>query len=81
MLRPLKKANAEMRQVLNKALKTEVHSPLCELYMYTYITWAHWLANNMYFIAVQEAYWQKANNCLADLVFKSPLPACLVHEL
>ena len=37
MLRPLKKADAETRQVLNKSLKTEVHSPLCEFYIYIYI--------------------------------------------
>ena len=34
MLRPLRKANAETRRVLNKALKTEAHSPLCKLYIY-----------------------------------------------
>ena len=37
MLRPLRKANAETRRVLNKALKTEAHSPLCKLYIYIYI--------------------------------------------
>ena len=37
MLRPLRKANAETRRVFNKALKTEAHSPLCKLYIYTYI--------------------------------------------
>ena len=36
MLRPLRKVNAEMRRVLNKALKTEAHSPLCKLYIYIY---------------------------------------------
>ena len=35
--RPLRKANAKTRWVLNKALKTEAHSPLCELYIYIYI--------------------------------------------
>ena len=34
MLRPLRKANAETRRVLNKAFKTEAHSPLCKLYIY-----------------------------------------------
>ena len=37
MLRPPRKANAEMRRVLNKALKMEAHSPFCELYRYIYI--------------------------------------------
>ena len=37
MLRPLRKANAETRRVLNKALKTEAHSPLCKLDIYIYI--------------------------------------------
>ena len=32
MLRPLRKANAEPRRVLNKTLKTEAHSPLCDLH-------------------------------------------------
>ena len=36
MLRPLRKANAETRRVLNKALKTEAHSPLCKSYIYIY---------------------------------------------
>ena len=36
MLRPLRKANAETRRVLNKALKTEAHSPLCKLYIYIF---------------------------------------------
>ena len=37
MLRPLRKANAETRRVLSKALKTEAHSPLCKLYIYKQI--------------------------------------------
>ena len=37
MLRPLRKANSETRRVLNKVLKTEAHSPLCELY--NFIEW------------------------------------------
>ena len=36
-LRPLRKANAETRRVLNKALKTEAPSLLCKLYIYIYI--------------------------------------------
>ena len=36
MLRPLRKANAETRRVFNKALKTEAHSPLCKLYIYSF---------------------------------------------
>ena len=37
MLRSLRRANAEMRLVLNKTLKTEAHSPSCDLYIYIYI--------------------------------------------
>lgn len=34
MLGPLRKANAETRRVMNKALKTEAH---CASYIYIYI--------------------------------------------